>query len=87
MKLYLSIIRGEVQVRPYKTRCVVYKFDSADILAYAGVKKFYLQINLIIASVSWLINEKGLVYFDNTDKLRLTDKGLDMYWNKRRREA
>lgn len=84
MKLYLSIIRGEAQVRPYKTRCIVYEFDSADILAYTGVKKFYLQINLIIASVSWLINEKGLVYFDSTDKLRLTDKGLDMYWNKRR---
>lgn len=84
MKLYLSIIRGEVQVRPHKTKYIIYEFDSADVLAYTGIKKFYLQINLIIASVSWLINEKGLVYFDNTDKLRLTDKGLDMYWSKRR---
>ena len=87
MKLYLSVIRGEVQIRKYKTRMVIYEFDSREPCAYAGVDKFVIPFNLIFASVDWLIHEKRLVYFDENNKLALTDKALEYYWNKRRNKA
>ncbi len=89
MKLYLSIIRGEVKVRRWKTRMVIYEFDSREVLDYAGVDKFVISVNLIIASIDWLIKEKGLLYYKTGDcfangELALTDKALEYYWNKRR---
>ena len=91
-KLYLNIIKGELQVREYKTKKNVFSFTWYDVIKFFGKETciywnnahWHFYINDIY---DYLIHGEGLVYVDSFGHDRLTDKGLKLFWQGRRVEA
>lgn len=82
MKMYLNIIRGNLDVRPYKTKKLVYAFNSKNVLAWinSGRKKELYRETYCINDVFDYLYSIGLLYMDNFGIDRLTIKGLNLYW-------
>ena len=88
MKLYLNIIRENLYVCPYKTKKLVYVFNSKNVLSLinSGRKKEYYRETYCINDVFDYLYNIGLVYMDNFGIDRLTIKGINLYWWRHRRK-
>lgn len=82
MKLYLNIIRGNLEVRTYKTKRLVYVFNSKNVLAWinSGREKEYYRESYCINDVYNYLWEIGLIWINAFGHERLTIKGLNLYW-------
>lgn len=78
MKMYLNIIRNNLEVRNYPTVRCICKFDSRQVPGGNA----NLKINRNIAVFAWLENI-GVVKFDVENSMNvLTTFGRDMYYTR-----
>lgn len=82
MKLYLNIIRGFLEVRPYKTKKLVYAFNSKNVLSWinSGRKKEDYRETYCTNDMYDYFFDIGLIYVNSFGIERLTIKGLNLYW-------
>lgn len=82
MKLYLNIIRGHLDVRPYKTKKLVYAFNSKNVLAWinSGRKKEFYRNTYCTNDIFDYLLCIGLIWVNSFGKECLTIKGLNLFW-------
>lgn len=82
MKLYLNIIRGHLDVRPYKTKKLVYAFNSKNVISWIneGRKKENMRNTYVINDVFDYLYGISLLFMDNFGIDQLTIKGLNLFW-------
>jgi hypothetical protein len=84
-KLYLNIIRGQLEIRDYKTKKNVFAFSWHQVCDGLGLHEKYKSASWdfhITDIYTYLIHVVGIVWTDNFGQDRLTDKGLALYYGK-----
>jgi hypothetical protein len=84
MKLYLNVIRGELEIRAYKTKKCIFCFDSKNVMKWASGREghhVFYNINTNCNDIYlYLVHAAKVIYTDDNGRDRLTLKGLEMYW-------
>jgi hypothetical protein len=85
-KLYLCIVKSDLVIRDYKTKKIVTDFSYKDVLQWINRPdkgRICWQDN-IDNIYDYLLYECKIIYVDSFGRDRLTDKGLNLYWQDKR---